>query len=90
VSTYRFEPGQIDAAVEQFQPAFDDVGLGEVKEAILLVDRATGRAMTVTFWEDEDAMTRSREAADRVRSGAAAAGQGSVESVEEYEVAHRQ
>ena len=52
-----------------------------------LIDRATGKSITITLWQDEDAMRASEEAANRLRAqGAEAAGE-SVVSVERYEVA---
>lgn len=84
VSTYQFAPDTIDKASEQFDSAMNE--LDELKGAVLLVDRTTGKGMTVTFWEDEETLASSRQTADRVRSAAAQAASGSVQSVEEYEV----
>ena len=57
------------------------------QEAVLLIDRNTGKAMTITYWESEQAATESREAANRLRSEATHSGSGQITSVEEYEVA---
>jgi heme-degrading monooxygenase HmoA len=84
VSTYQFGPDAIDKASEQFDSAMNE--LDDMRGAVLLVDRATGKGMTITYWESQETLESSRQAADRVRSAAAQAASGSVESVEEYEV----
>ena len=84
VSTYQFPPDAIDKASEQFDSAMSE--LDDMKRAVLLVDRTTGKGMTITFWESEETLASSRQAADRVRSAATQAASGSIESVEEYEV----
>lgn len=84
VSTYQFAPDAIDKASEQFDSAMNE--LDDMKRAVLLVDRTTGKGMTITFWENEETLASSRQAADRVRSAATQAARGSIESVEEYEV----
>ncbi len=53
-----------------------------------LVDRETGKGITVTLWESEAALRTSEEAADRLRGQAVSAVEGSeLLSVERYEVA---
>jgi heme-degrading monooxygenase HmoA len=47
-------------------------------------DRSKG--LTITFWESEQALTASEEAANQLRSQAVSAGGGSVSSVDRYEV----
>ena len=84
VSTYQFAPDAIDKASEQFDSAMNE--LDDMKGAVLLVDRTTGKGMTITYWESQETLASSRQAADRVRSAAAQAASGSIESVEEYEV----
>ena len=84
VSTYQFEPGAIDNALDQFDSAMNE--LDDMKNAVLLVDRASGKGITITYWESEETLSSSRQTADRVRSAAAQAARGSITSVEEYEV----
>ena len=84
VSTYQFAPDAIDKASEQFDSAMNE--MDDMKGAVLLVDRTTGKGMTITYWESQETLASSRQAADRVRSAAAQAASGSIESVEEYEV----
>ena len=90
VSTYRFSGENIAENIDRFRTALQATGLEDMKEAVLLIDRSSGKAISITYWEDEEAIARSRQAADTAREGAAAAGGGAVESVEEYEVALRQ
>ena len=87
VSTYRFPPDGVDGAVREFENAVPNVQQMEGnKGAVLLVDRMSGKGMTITYWESEQAMQGSAGAADEVREGAASAARGSIESVESYEV----
>lgn len=53
---------------EQVLPAARQ--LAGFKGAYLLMDRATGEAVSVTIWESEEAMRASEEAASRLRADA--------------------
>lgn len=53
---------------------------------LVLADRTTGRSMGITFWETEEALRASEEAADRMRSEAAAEAGEEIVGVERYEV----
>ena len=90
VSTYQFELDTIDDAISTFESGFEDEGLAAMQEAMILVDRSTGKALTITLWESADAAAASRDAANRARSQAADAVAGSIQSVEEFEVGSRQ
>lgn len=88
LSTFQGSPEQLDEstrrAIEQILPAAR--GLAGFQGVLSLIDRATGKSITITLWQDEEAM-RASEAANRLRAqGADAAGE-SVVSVERYEVA---
>ena len=78
-----------------------DEGLRFVKEQVLsqlkqtegfkgmvaLADRETGKTMGITFWESEEALRVSEEAANRLRSGSAdAMGHHTRADVVRYEV----
>lgn len=52
-----------------------------------LVDRQSGKTMSVTLWEDERAMWQSEEAASQLRDETTAASSAKLVSVERYEVA---
>jgi heme-degrading monooxygenase HmoA len=88
VSTYQLDPNRIDEAVTQFRDAMGE--LEAMQEGVLLVDRSTGKGITITYWESEQAAAESRETATRVRSAAAESAGGSVTSVEEFEVAMKE
>jgi quinol monooxygenase YgiN len=51
-----------------------------------MVDHQSGTALSLTLWESEEALARSEEAADRLRSDAAARGGAEITAVERYEV----
>ncbi|HEX2108629.1 MAG TPA: hypothetical protein VHF70_05045 [Rubrobacteraceae bacterium] len=53
---------------------------------IALGDRHSGRTLGITFWETEEAMRVSEEAANRLREESAQAGGDTIASVERYEV----
>lgn len=58
------------------------------KGAILLVDRGTGKGMSITLWEDEQALHASEERANALRAQAASEmGATQQPVVERYEVA---
>ena len=88
VSTYQFANDKIDEAVSAFEEAMNQIDA--MQEGVVLVDRTSGKAMTITFWESEQAAIESREEANRVRSDAAGRGSGEITSVEEFEVALKQ
>ncbi len=79
---------QVDNAVrvarEQFVPAAQRSGGFE--GMYVLADRESGKALSITLWESEEAMQAIAEQADSTRQEAARSGGGSVASVEQYEV----
>ena len=89
VSTYRGDPGQIDEGLdyarENILPRVQQVDGCE--GVYYLVDRQSGKALSITLWESEEAMRASEEEANRLRSESAEAADATVEDVERYEVA---
>jgi hypothetical protein len=89
VSTYRGDPGQVDQGLdyarENILPRIQEVDGCE--GIYYLVDRESGKALSITFWESEEAMRASEEEADRLRGESAEAADATVEDVERYEVA---
>jgi heme-degrading monooxygenase HmoA len=81
-------------------PELIDEGLRQAREVILpwgrlmegfegmiaLVDRHSGKTLGITFWESEEAMRASEEAANQLREGSAEAGGDTIAGVERYEV----
>jgi heme-degrading monooxygenase HmoA len=61
-------------------------GLDGFAGAYFLGDRETGTLMSIVLWNSEEQMRRSEEAAERIRGNAAESSQGTIESVERYEV----
>ncbi len=88
VSSYQFPADQADQAVQAFSTAMNPVRqLGGAKGAYLLLDRSSGKALTITLWQSEEALVASEEAANQLRSDAAGSAGGTVQDVERYEVA---
>jgi heme-degrading monooxygenase HmoA len=91
VSTYELSPDKIEDGIRGFREATDRIReLDGIREVFLLVDRENGQAVTITLWEDAQAMTASRVAASRARSDAARTADGEVKSSCEYEVVIRE
>jgi heme-degrading monooxygenase HmoA len=81
-------------------PELIDEGLRQAREVVLpwgrlmegfegmiaLVDRRSGKTLGITFWESEEAMRTSEEAANQLREGSADAGGDTIAGVERYEV----
>jgi heme-degrading monooxygenase HmoA len=55
--------------------------------ATLLVDRDSGKAITITYWDTEEHLRSSAEQANKLRQEAADTGGLSIRGVESYEVA---
>jgi heme-degrading monooxygenase HmoA len=89
VSTYQGPPDQIDDGVryaqENIVPRVQEIDGFE--GVYFLVDRQSGKALSITLWESEEAMRASEEEANRLRSSAAEAGSQEVVSVDRYEIA---
>ncbi len=89
VSTYQGPPDQIDDGVryaqENIVPRVHEIDGFE--GVYFLVDRQSGKALSITLWESEEAMRASEEEANRLRSSAAEAGSQEVVSVDRYEIA---
>ncbi len=89
VSFYQLPPGgDVDAAVGGFDQATDAVQqLDGHQGLMLLVDRDSGKAITLTLWDSEDTLRSSSEQANTLRERAAGAGGLTIQAVEHYEVA---
>jgi heme-degrading monooxygenase HmoA len=88
VSRYQLPAGQADQAVQTFTTAINPLRqLDGAKGAYLLLDRSSGKALTITLWQSEEALRASEEAANQLRSDAAGSAGGTVQDVERYEVA---
>ena len=88
VSRFEGPPDALDESLrqarEQVLPqAKQDEGF---KGIIALANRQSGKLLGITFWESEEAMRASEEAANRMRSETAEASREQIASVERYEV----
>ena len=88
VSTYQGDPAQIDQglnyASENILPRVKQVDGFE--GVYYLVDRQSGKALTITLWESEEALRASEEEANRLRSESAESASATIEDVQRYEV----
>jgi heme-degrading monooxygenase HmoA len=89
VSSYQSPPEQLnDAAVDDMKAnilprVFEMDGN---RGAIFLMDRETGKQLSITLWETAEAMRASEEKANQVRGDAAQTTSGNVGNVERFEV----
>ena len=86
-----FEGGNPDQIDDSLQQAREHVlprakQMDGFKGMIALGDRHSGKTLGITFWESEEAMRASEEAANRLREESAEAGGDTIASVERYEV----
>jgi heme-degrading monooxygenase HmoA len=89
MSIFEGPPDKIDEGVrharEVILPQAKEIDPG-FKGIIALTDRQSGKMLGITFWESEEALRASEEAANRLREESAEAGGGTVAGVERYEV----
>jgi heme-degrading monooxygenase HmoA len=87
VARYEVDPARIDAAVQAFAEAANEVQqLHGFAGGYVLVDPDDGRTMTLTLWENAAVLENSESVAGRARRRAAESVGGSVLSVEKFEV----
>ena len=88
VSTYLGDPAQIDQGLnharENILPRVKQVDGFE--GVYYLVDRQSGKALTITLWGSEDALRASEEEANRLRTESAESASATIENVDRYEV----
>ena len=85
VSTYT---GDADELVRGFESARNDLQeIAGVSQAYFCVDRASGKGLTVTLWNDKEALEASAEQARQLRARATEPSAATIDSVEQYEVA---
>ena len=88
VARYEVQSERIDAAVQAFGEAAKQVEqLDGFAGGYVLVDPEDGRTMTVTLWDNAGMLENSERVAGKARREAAEAVDGSVLSVEKFEVA---
>ena len=80
--------GDPEAAIKSFANFSDPIRhLKGNQGLMLLVDRETNTALTITFWETEEGLRSSAEQAAYLRRLAAGIANVSIEGVNNYEVA---
>ncbi|MGZ4309920.1 MAG: antibiotic biosynthesis monooxygenase [Gaiellaceae bacterium] len=88
VARYEVPSDRIDDAVESCGPAAGEVEhLEGFAGGYVFVDHEDGRTMTLTLWESQAALENSERTAGKLRREAANSVDGSVLSVEKFEVA---
>ena len=91
VAVYDVPADRLDDAVAGLGGAIEEIaGFEGLHDAYVLVNRDTGRAMTLTLWSTPDSMLRSRVQATRLRNEAAQSGGADIVSVEEFQIARHQ
>lgn len=87
VTTVTGAPANVDAGIDNFRanvaPFVREAGRG----SILLVDRSTGKAISITLWPDEAALAASEERANALRAQATDEMAAGAPTVERFEVA---
>jgi heme-degrading monooxygenase HmoA len=86
VSTYEGPPDRLQGGIshvrERILPAARNIaGFSGI---LLLADHETGKALSITLWESEQAMRESEEEASRLRRESAEAGGQTIAGVERY------
>ena len=84
VSRYRGDAARLREGFEAVTEELEE--LEGFSHAYFLTDREHSRAMSITLWLTEDALTASAERAHQMRTQATEPAEASIESVESYEV----
>ena len=89
MSIFEGPPHMIDEGVRQARevvlPQIKEIDSG-FKGIIALTDRQSGKMVWITFWESEEAMRTSEEAANRLSEQTVDVAGGMVAGMERYEV----
>ena len=88
LSTFEGSPEQIDESLRQAREEVlpQAMQMDGFKGFIALGDRQSGKTVGITFWESEEAMRASEEAANRLREESAETVEETIVGVERYEV----
>jgi heme-degrading monooxygenase HmoA len=87
VSRYQFPAAEVEKVIEQFGGGADAISSQSgLKRVDVFVSRKSGAGMTISVWENAEAMKASEDEADRLRQEIALELIGWVQSVEEYEL----
>lgn len=92
MSTLQGSANQSDEDVEQFLKVMRENILPTAQQmegykgVLTLGDKASGKGVTLTFWDSEEAMSASEEAANKLRQQAADEMEEEIAGVERFEV----
>jgi heme-degrading monooxygenase HmoA len=84
VSRYSGDAERLRAGFEAVSPELEQ--LDGFAQAYFLTNPETTRAVSITLWDDKQAMDASAERAHRMRTAATEPSNATIESVESYEV----
>jgi heme-degrading monooxygenase HmoA len=85
VSTY--QASDSEGLVEGFKSVTDALErVDGFSHAYFMVDRDSGKAMSITIWENEDALNASVSKADELRKQGTTPSGTAIESVQHYEI----
>ena len=84
VSTYR---GTGDRLIEGFESVRAPLeAMKGFSHAYFMVDRESGKALSITIWDSEEALLASVAKADELRKQGADVGGAEIENVQHYEI----
>jgi heme-degrading monooxygenase HmoA len=87
VSTYQTDNS--DRLIEGFESVSGELEqMDGFSHAYFMVDRGSGKALSVTIWESEDALRASSKKADELREKGTEPSGASIISVDHYEIPH--
>jgi heme-degrading monooxygenase HmoA len=92
VSSFEGPAGLSDEEVERITRKTTESLLGQIRETagyrgiLTLLDRDTGKALSITLWDSKEDLQASEESASAVRGQAADIASEKVSGVERYEV----
>lgn len=92
MSTLQGSPNQSDEEVEQLLKVMRETVIPTARQmdgfkgVLTMGDRPSGKAVSLTFWETQEAMQASEEAANRLREQAAGEMDEEIAGVERFEV----
>jgi heme-degrading monooxygenase HmoA len=87
VSTYQADDS--DRLIEGFESVSSELErIDGFSHAYFMVDRGSGKAVSVTIWESEDALRASSKKADELREKGTEPSGASIVSVDNYEIPH--
>ena len=88
MTTLQGSPDQVEPTIESIRaevlPGVKD--LDGFDHIVALVDRSAGTMIAITFWESEEAMRASEEAANRLRESASTGTSNEIAGVDRFEV----